>query len=603
MPELPISSAARLAWQLAGDFALRRGQNAIEPKHLLYGICAVEKVVKAGRAQPQTPAAAERLQWETAQLSDLALRNSVDLAVVRRAMRKASANAQGTATAGGVASRSAEVRNIFERGTDIAESSDLEEMDLLSLLQALLESPDQQISALMATSAPGLADMLREMRSTSPSGMGVLTSGVSQLTALDSDPQAAGQPVQVSQTLDASKAVTAAAGSAVEALAWLSELTWECGTRYELEALLQRATEELLRILPMTDHCLILMRDKCDGELLLMAFSPQTWAPRVSMTSVRRAVQEKKGFLWVRGDDLTRSQKEANLETGIYVPLVVNGEALGVICLDSTMSEQHFGCGELKLVTCFAHQVALAIANHELRTSLKQNADVLERLLTNFSPKVRTRLLQRAQMGRLALGGELSVVSILCSDIRGFTRLTANMAGDDIVAMLNEYFAALVDCIFRHDGTVDKFVGDSILAVFGSPEADPRHHQKAVSAACEMQQVMQRVSEQRKARGEVACELGIGVHAGEVLHGFIGSPERMEFTVIGEAVNLAARYSDGAKASEVLISPQVYQRVWNLFQAEKVSIQTKHEGELAAYRITSQSKIAAPNAAISGNNS
>jgi adenylate cyclase len=236
-------------------------------------------------------------------------------------------------------------------------------------------------------------------------------------------------------------------------------------------------------------------------------------------------------------------------------------------------------------VTSLAHQLALAIANQQLQLTLKQNTEVLERLLTNFSPKVRTRLLQRAQMGRLRLGGEQSVVSVLCADIRGFTQLTAGMPTDDVVSLLNEYFAALTECIFRNDGTIDKFVGDAILAVFGSPEADPQHCRKAVLAGMEMQEAAREVSKRRKAKSEVSCEIGIGIHTGQVLHGFIGSPERMEFTIIGETVNRTSRYCDGAKGSQVLISPEIYQHLWNAVEVQQVSIPTKHEGDFVAYRV------------------
>jgi adenylate cyclase len=205
--------------------------------------------------------------------------------------------------------------------------------------------------------------------------------------------------------------------------------------------------------------------------------------------------------------------------------------------------------------------------------------------LTNFSPKVRTRLLQRAQMGRLRLGGEQSVVSVLCADIRGFARMTAGMPTDDVVSLLNEYFAALTECIFRNDGTVDKFVGDAILAVFGSPEEDPQHCKKAVLAGMDMQVAAREVSQRRKGRGQISCEIGIGIHTGEVLHGFIGSPERMEFTIIGDAVNRASRYCDGAKGGEVLISPQIHERAWSVVDAQQISIRTKHEGDLVAYRV------------------
>jgi adenylate cyclase len=174
---------------------------------------------------------------------------------------------------------------------------------------------------------------------------------------------------------------------------------------------------------------------------------------------------------------------------------------------------------------------------------------------------------------------------VLSSDIRGFTRLTAAMDSEDVVDMLNDYFSALVEAIFACEGTVDKFVGDAILAVFGSPDPDPAQHEHAVRAAMQMQAAVAAVNERRRARLLVTCDIGIGVHCGEVIHGFIGSVERMEFTVIGDAVNFAARYGDGAKAGEVLISRALHERVWRLVDAEPVSIATKHEGKLAAYRV------------------
>src|SRR6185437_262693 len=140
-----------------------------------------------------------------------------------------------------------------------------------------------------------------------------------------------------------------------------------------------------------------------------------------------------------------------------------------------------------------------------------------------FSPKLRGRILDRATQGRLPLGGERSSVSILCSDIRGFTLLSAGMDVREVVDMLNDYFSALVECILSQDGTVDKFIGDAILAVFGSPEPDPQHCLNAVRAALKMQKTMETVSARRNASGLKTCRIGIGVHTGEVLHGFIGS--------------------------------------------------------------------------------
>jgi adenylate cyclase len=236
-------------------------------------------------------------------------------------------------------------------------------------------------------------------------------------------------------------------------------------------------------------------------------------------------------------------------------------------------------------VTALGHQLGLTVANRKLEADLLQNAKVMERLLTNFSPKVRDRLLLKARAGRLKLGGECSVISILCSDIRGFTRLTADMDAEEVVAMLNDYFSAMVAVVFQHGGSIDKFIGDSIMAVFGSPEADVLHAEKSLRAAVEMQAEIDKVSTQRKAVGLPICEIGIGVHTGNVIHGFIGSPARMEFTVIGSAVNLAARYCDAAQGGEVILSPELLERVWNHAVVEPVEISTKHEGLLRAYRL------------------
>jgi adenylate cyclase len=373
--------------------------------------------------------------------------------------------------------------------------------------------------------------------------------------------------------------------SATERLSYLSELTWEYGTKDLLEPMLQKVVEQLLRIVTTAERCAILLRDVSLNELLLKAHGPANTSPRISLASAARAMAEKRGFVWTRGENLTFSQKELELQCGIYAPMVVNGEAIGVICLDSASASNQFSHEDLLLVTSLGHQIALAVANQELRVTLKRNAEVLERLLTNFSPKVRTRLLQRAQLGRLQLGGEQSVVSILCCDIRGFAKLISSMQTQDVVALLNDYFAALTDCIFRHDGTIDKFVGDAILAVFGSPEADPQHCRNALMAGMAMQQAMEQVTRRRAESGEVTCEIGVGIHMGEVLHGFIGSPERMEYTVIGDTVNRATRYCDGAKGKEVLVSPEVHERIWNIAKTEPIVIPTKHEGDLQAYRV------------------
>jgi adenylate cyclase len=227
----------------------------------------------------------------------------------------------------------------------------------------------------------------------------------------------------------------------------------------------------------------------------------------------------------------------------------------------------------------------LIINDLQMQEDLKRNAALLERLLTNFSPKVRSRLLDRARRGRLQLGGERSEVTLLFSDIRNFTNLSAGMDTEDVLEMLNQCFSVSADSIFKFDGTIDKFIGDAVLAVFGSPDPDPQQHSNALRAALKMQEAMAQLNRQRKLRGQKTCEIGIGIHCGEVLHGFVGAAELMEFTVIGDVVNRASRYCSAAKAGEVLISPELYQRVWQRVEASQTTIPTKHEGPLLAYKV------------------
>jgi adenylate cyclase len=386
----------------------------------------------------------------------------------------------------------------------------------------------------------------------------------------------------------------------------LYELLLNFGTAAPLDKLLQLAVERLLSAIPAARRGSLLLKEPGSDGLLLKAHSP-AGEPAVSLTLAEHAMSRGGGFIWHSGGDAgavdafvpgaTPSMESFRIASGIYAPLVWRGETFGAVCVDNSDTSLEFGECDLEFVVAVGQHVALVISNYRLREDARRNAALVERLLTNFSPAVRRRLLQKARAGRLKLGGEKSEVTILSSDIRGFTTTTADMDPADVVDMLNGYFSAMVNAVFRHGGTVDKFIGDAILAVFGSPEPDAEQHLHAVHAAMAMQSAIAEVNEVRRARGQVVCEMGIGIHCGEVLHGFVGSEERMEFTVIGDAVNRAARYCDGARGGQVLISQEMYQRVWQSVRGVSVPIATKHEGEFRAFRVSEVRKRSAEPAA------
>ncbi len=132
-------------------------------------------------------------------------------------------------------------------------------------------------------------------------------------------------------------------------------------------------------------------------------------------------------------------------------------------------------------------------------------------------------------------------VTILFSDIRGFTSLSEDMAPEEVVSQLNDYFEAMVEAIFRHGGTVDKYIGDGIMAIFGAPIACDNHAVRAAQTAVAMREALERLNERRAAAGLPHLKIGIGLHTGDCVIGNIGSPERLDYTAIGDVVNTASR--------------------------------------------------------------
>ncbi|GAB4396437.1 MAG: adenylate/guanylate cyclase domain-containing protein [Anaerolineales bacterium] len=186
-----------------------------------------------------------------------------------------------------------------------------------------------------------------------------------------------------------------------------------------------------------------------------------------------------------------------------------------------------------------------------------------------ISPEMVRQLLETQDTSLL---NKRAPLTILFSDIRGFTSLSEKLSPEDVVRLLNPYLAAMTDIIHKHGGTVDKYEGDAILAFFGEPIPHADHAERAVRAACEMYQALDGLRTQWRAQGLLTgtFEIGIGINTGEVFVGLLGSEQRVNYTVIGDDVNLAARLQDLTKTFNwpILISGKTYEQVKTAFDAE-----------------------------------
>jgi adenylate cyclase len=181
------------------------------------------------------------------------------------------------------------------------------------------------------------------------------------------------------------------------------------------------------------------------------------------------------------------------------------------------------------------------------------------------SPQVAGAIMGMADRDELALGGENREVTVLFADMRGFTRISKEMGANKLVDMLNAYFSAMIDRISANEGTVNKFAGDNIMAVWNAPSNQPDHAFLAVKTAIESQEAIRELNEKLSEFPPV--QFGIGVNTGEAVAGSVGSKGRAEYTVIGDTVNMASRICSTAPGGRVWIGQQTFEKV-----KEKVTV-------------------------------
>jgi adenylate cyclase len=352
----------------------------------------------------------------------------------------------------------------------------------------------------------------------------------------------------------------------------------EVGTALSLEVkldnLLDRIMDKAFELLPADRGVIMLMNPESQElESQVVKRRDQTKNPDeeivLSRTIVNQVVQTKNAVLSSDAAiDSRFSGAHSIIMQGIRstmsVPLLFRDELLGLMYLDSQIATNAFTEKDLQIFTGIANQAAASIKNARLAQNIEDEAATRARFERLLSPN----LVDQVVAGKLQMerGGELRRVTVLFSDIRGFTSMSEKMEAPEVVSMLNEYFEEMVDVLFRHEGTLDKYVGDEIMALFGAPILRPEDPANAVNCAVEMQKRLREFNRLREVRQEPPIQIGIGINTGEAVFGALGSSKTMQYTVVGDTVNVASRLCSLAQAGEIIVSEDTYHALGDKFE-------------------------------------
>ncbi len=274
-----------------------------------------------------------------------------------------------------------------------------------------------------------------------------------------------------------------------------------------------------------------------------------------------------------------------SIRSAMCVPLKPQDQVLGVLYVDNLAQANRFTEEDLEFLTAFGNQAAIALENSMLSQRLGEEAVLRNAYLRFFPPAV----IKKLQSERVAqLGIVETEVTVLFSDISGFTSLSSTLHPRQVVDLLNDYFPVMVDIVFRYEGTLEKYIGDALMAVWGAPFSQPEDADRALRAAVEMQRALADLNTRWRAQGQSELKIHVGLNTGRVAAGNIGSEQYLQYATIGDATNVASRICDATPPSEIRLSESTFQklqdRAWPLTKLAPVQVKGKTE-PLTLYRV------------------
>ena len=355
-----------------------------------------------------------------------------------------------------------------------------------------------------------------------------------------------------------------------EKLRLANELGRSIGLEVNLDILLEQIIMKAFELIPADRGVILLLEDGVPQPKIAKTRDGKNEQIVLSKSILAEVVTNKASVL---SSDATMDSRFSaahsvimqGIRSTMTVPLLHRDELLGIMHLDSMIATNAFTEKDLQIFGGIASQAAVAIHNSELARKIEHEAKTRAQFQRLLSPNLVDQVVQ----GKLQLekGGALSEITMLFSDIRGFTSMSESREPQEIVRMLNEYFELMVDVIFKYEGTLDKFVGDEVIALFGAPVAMQNAEFKAVQCALDMMRVLSEWNRTRAAEGQNEINIGIGINTGIVVTGAIGSSRALQYTAIGDAVNTASRLCNIAQAGQVILSEATYRKVQDVVAA------------------------------------
>jgi adenylate cyclase len=354
------------------------------------------------------------------------------------------------------------------------------------------------------------------------------------------------------------------------------ELTRDIGLERELDRLLDKILLALFKF-TRADRGVILLRE-ADGTLQPRAARRRDGSEAaipVSSTILNHVIKERAGVLTHDASmDFAASKGKSmilnRISSAMVVPLLHENEkeVLGVLWLDSESVAQ-FQSKDLEVLTSVAGQAAMFIENTIL--AKKVEAEIV--LRDRFSRLVAPNVAEQIVSGKLEVkkGGQLvQELTVFNSDIRGFTAMSEGTTAEVIVEMLNEYFELMVETVFKYEGTLDKFMGDGILAFWGAPLAHRDDPVRCVQCALDQMELLGRFNRQRIAEGKPPLAVGVGIHTGPGVVGYVGSSKALSYTVIGDTANTSARLCASALAGQIVVSETTLACLGDRFEYDEI---------------------------------